>query len=74
MICLAGSHLRLYLSVQWQKLWYPARTLPSLTLTHILFSGSEGPGLLCGTRGRLKWVLYFLALLLPLSQTLLPCL
>lgn len=30
------------------KLWYPARTLPSLTLTHILFSASEGPGPLCG--------------------------
>lgn len=45
------------------ELGHPAHTLPNLILAHILFSASEGPGLLC----RWMWVLYFHVPLLPFT-------
>lgn len=68
MICLTVSHLRLCQKFSGKSF----RIFPNLTLTHILFSASEGPGLLCGTRGSLKWALYFHVLLLPLVETFPP--
>lgn len=68
MICLKVSHLRLCQKFSGKSFCI----FPNLTLTHILFSASEGPGLLCGTRGSLKWALYFHVLLLPLVETFPP--
>lgn len=54
MICLAFSLLRLCLRNSVAKLWYPAHTLPVVTLAPILCSVSKGPGCLYSMRGGLK--------------------